>query len=71
MVSSVIEVSARIVREQKTVVLYVGNSAELASARKIYSKVGFQGLDAQQGKTVENVEKWLEIGFKGTTLGYW
>ena len=44
---------------------------ELASARKLYHKLGFQGLSAQQEQKVENVERWVEIGFEGTTPGYW
>ncbi|KAF8445613.1 hypothetical protein L210DRAFT_3641979 [Boletus edulis BED1] len=61
-------VCEEILQKKERVVLYVGNASELASARRVYHKVGFQGLDAQQ---VENVERWIEIGFEGTTLGYW
>lgn len=54
--------------------LYVGNSDELAPAREVYHKLGFQGLNvrARSGAAaVPGVETWLEIGFEGTTLGYW
>ena len=61
----------RILQKKKRVVLFVGNSKELAPARKVYHKVGFQGLNALQGQQVKDVERWVEIGFKGTTLGYW
>ncbi|KAG8219529.1 hypothetical protein J3R82DRAFT_479 [Butyriboletus roseoflavus] len=66
-------VCQEILREKERVVLYVGNgdSTELTSARRVYHKVGFQGLNAQQEQNVENVERWVEIGFEGTTLGYW
>ncbi|KAH0840300.1 hypothetical protein J3R83DRAFT_1310 [Lanmaoa asiatica] len=60
-----------ILQKEKRIVLYVGNSKELASARKVYHKIGFQGLNGPQGQQVEGVERWVEIGFKGTTLGYW
>ena len=63
--------SDSILQKKKRVVLYVGNSKELASARKVYHKIGFQGLNAPQGQQVKDVERWLEIGFKGATLGYW
>ena len=49
----------------------MGNSEELAPARKVYDKIGFQGLDVPQGQQVEDVERWVEIGFENTTLGYW
>ncbi|KAH0838040.1 hypothetical protein J3R83DRAFT_6280 [Lanmaoa asiatica] len=66
-------VCREILQKKNHVVLYVGNgnSTELASARRVYHKVGFQGLSGQQEQKVENVERWVEIGFKGTTLGYW
>jgi GNAT superfamily N-acetyltransferase len=66
-------VCQEIIQNKRRVVLYVGNSTarELTSARKIYHKVGFQGLSTVQELRVENVERWLEIGFEGTTLGYW
>ncbi|KAF8549854.1 hypothetical protein OG21DRAFT_537352 [Imleria badia] len=60
-----------ILQKKKRVVLYVGNSDELLPARKVYHKIGFQGLSGLQGQQVKDVEKWIEIGFKGTTLGYW
>lgn len=40
-------------------------------ARRVYDKVGFGGLNSQQEQTAETVERWIEIGFSGTTLGYW
>ncbi|KAI9569281.1 hypothetical protein HD554DRAFT_601338 [Boletus coccyginus] len=64
-------VCERILQKKKRVVLYVGNSKELAPARKVYHKIGFQGLDPTQGQQVDGVEGWVEIGFLGTTLGYW
>ncbi|KAI9569288.1 hypothetical protein HD554DRAFT_2020701 [Boletus coccyginus] len=60
-----------ILQKKKRVVLYVGNSKELAPARKVYHKIGFHGLNPTQGQQVKDVERWLEIGFQGTTLGYW
>ncbi|KAH0840305.1 hypothetical protein J3R83DRAFT_1315 [Lanmaoa asiatica] len=60
-----------ILQKKDRVVLYVGNSKELASARKVYHRIGFQGLNGPQGQQVEGVERWVEIGFEGTTLGYW
>ncbi|KAG9317861.1 hypothetical protein JVU11DRAFT_2089 [Chiua virens] len=60
-----------VLQKKKQVVLYVGNSEGLAPARKVYHKIGFQGLNDPHGQEIEGVEKWLEIGFEGTTLGYW
>ncbi|KAF9245809.1 hypothetical protein BU15DRAFT_40842 [Melanogaster broomeanus] len=57
---------------KQQVVLYVGNSNELAAARRVYAKIGFQGIGSPaESYAVEGVEKWLEIGFEATTLGYW
>ncbi|KAF8433042.1 hypothetical protein L210DRAFT_3650109 [Boletus edulis BED1] len=64
-------VCQEVLQKKKRVVLYVGNSDELAPARKVYHKIGFHGLDWSQGQQVKDVERWLEIGFKGTTLGHW
>ncbi|KAF8560057.1 hypothetical protein OG21DRAFT_1401354 [Imleria badia] len=58
-------VCQEIIQKGKTAVLYVGT--ELKFARKVYRKLGFQGLDEEQ----ENVERWVEIGFEGASLGYW
>ncbi|KAF9225478.1 hypothetical protein BS17DRAFT_701202 [Gyrodon lividus] len=62
-------VCQEILQNKQRVVLYVGNGRDLAPARRVYQKVGFQGLGGDQ--PVEGVEKWLEIGFTPTTLGYW
>ncbi|KAJ8084572.1 hypothetical protein AAF712_004292 [Marasmius tenuissimus] len=51
--------------KKSTVVLYVG---VLNSARKIYDRIGFMGLDARPGAVVEEV---LELGFMGTEKGHW
>ncbi|KAG6373859.1 hypothetical protein JVT61DRAFT_6011 [Boletus reticuloceps] len=58
---------------EKRVVLYVGNAKEMEPARRLYHKIGFQGLNGPQSQVqpMEGVERWLEIGFQGTALGYW
>ncbi|KIJ22063.1 hypothetical protein PAXINDRAFT_63842 [Paxillus involutus ATCC 200175] len=64
-------VCQEILQQKQRVVLYVGNSKGLTAARRVYEKIGFQGLNQQGGHPVEGVEKWLEIGFENTTLGFW
>ncbi|KAF8846058.1 hypothetical protein BDN67DRAFT_1006545 [Paxillus ammoniavirescens] len=64
-------VCQEILQQKQRVVLYVGNSEGLTAARRVYEKVGFQGLNRQGGQPVEGVEQWLEIGFENTTLGFW
>ncbi|KAI9463421.1 hypothetical protein HD554DRAFT_2027169 [Boletus coccyginus] len=56
-----------ILLRKKRVVLYV---AESAPSRKVYHKIGFHGLGPQI-EQAEDVERWVEIGFNGTALGYW
>ncbi|KAG9314077.1 hypothetical protein JVU11DRAFT_4858 [Chiua virens] len=60
-----------VLQNKERVVLYVGNGEDLTAARRVYHKVGFQGLDSEQAMKVEGVERWIEIGFKGTDLGHW
>ena len=52
--------------EKQRVVLYVGNGN---AAANVYSRVGFRGLQEEDG--TEEVEEWLEIGFRGTCRGHW
>ncbi|KAF8548580.1 hypothetical protein OG21DRAFT_746191 [Imleria badia] len=59
-----------ILQKKKRVVLYVDNSEASVSIRKVYHKIGFQGLDVS-GQQVKDVERWMEIGFVGTNLGHW
>jgi len=52
-------------------VLFVG--CENPAAR-VYRRVGFHGLDTIiDGTAVDNVDRWLEVGFdrKKVTLGHW
>ncbi|KAF8551720.1 hypothetical protein OG21DRAFT_1417464 [Imleria badia] len=64
-------VCQNILQKKERVVLYVEDTEALAPARKVYRKIGFQGLDGPQGQQVKDLEKWLEIGFKDTTLSCW
>ncbi|KIK97549.1 hypothetical protein PAXRUDRAFT_136090 [Paxillus rubicundulus Ve08.2h10] len=64
-------VCQEIFQQKQRVVLYVGNSDDMATARGVYNKVGFQGLNRPGGDPVEGVEQWLEIGFEPTTRGFW
>ena len=52
-------------------VLYVGDT--LAGARRVYRRIGFQGLDGldADGQGGNEWDKWLEIGFEGARIGYW
>ncbi|KAG8219049.1 hypothetical protein J3R82DRAFT_4805 [Butyriboletus roseoflavus] len=59
--------TADILQKKKHVILYVEKSDALASARKVYHKVGFPGLDGPQGQQVKDVERWLKLYLhKGT-----
>ena len=51
---------------KQRVVLYVGNGN---TAAKVYDRVGFLGLHGEDG--TEDVEEWLELGFKGACRGHW
>ncbi|KAG1838335.1 hypothetical protein C8R48DRAFT_751559 [Suillus tomentosus] len=56
-----------LLEKYKEVVLYVG--VELGSAKTVYGRVGFQGLDDESPLS----ERWLEIGFDQdkVELGHW
>ncbi|KAG2062270.1 hypothetical protein BDR06DRAFT_1001358 [Suillus hirtellus] len=56
-----------LLQKYKEIVLYVG--VELGSAKKVYGRVGFQGLDDESPLS----ERWLEIGFDQdkVELGHW
>ncbi|KAF8531273.1 hypothetical protein JB92DRAFT_2852719 [Gautieria morchelliformis] len=51
---------------KQRVVLYVGNRNPAA---KVYSRVGFVGDEREDRE--EEVEEWLEVGFRGTCRGHW
>lgn len=55
---------------REAVVLFVG--CENPAAR-VYRRVGFGGLDTIIDGTVDNVDRWLEVGFNRNkvTLGHW
>jgi ribosomal protein S18 acetylase RimI-like enzyme len=55
---------------REAVVLFVG--CENRAAR-VYRRVGFQGLDTIVDGSVDNVNRWLEVGFdrNKVTLGHW
>lgn len=55
---------------REAVVLFVG--CENRAAR-VYRRVGFQGLDTIVNCFIDNVDRWLEVGFerKKVTLGHW
>ncbi|KAG1828080.1 hypothetical protein EV424DRAFT_1536850 [Suillus variegatus] len=56
-----------LLEKYKEIVLYVG--VELGSAKTVYGRVGFQGLDDESPLS----ERWLEIGFDQdkVELGHW
>lgn len=47
-------------------VLFVAH--DNGAAEKVYHRVGFQGL---MGRTAQDVEDWIEIGFVNTERGHW
>ena len=55
---------------REAVVLFVG--CENPAAR-VYHRVGFQGLGTIIDGTIDNVDRWLEVGFNRNkvTLGHW
>lgn len=52
-----------------SVVLFVGHTL---SAARVYHRVGFVGVGPGKGPNpVPDAERWLELGFSGTTVGHW
>ncbi|KAG1747345.1 hypothetical protein EDB19DRAFT_300124 [Suillus lakei] len=62
-------VCRELLKTHKQVVLYVGTENR---AKKLYDRVGFQGL-REGSPEVDGVERWLEIGFDRAEveLGHW
>jgi hypothetical protein len=57
-----------LLKTRECVVLYVAH--ENHAAKKVYHRIGFGGLN---GKEVDGVEPWLELGFDRSVvdLGHW
>ncbi|KAG2143005.1 hypothetical protein DEU56DRAFT_733420 [Suillus clintonianus] len=62
-------VCRELLKTHEQVVLYVGADNH---AKKLYNRVGFQGL-SEGSPPIDGVEKWLEIGFDRAEveLGHW
>lgn len=59
----------RLLKKHEKIVLYAGVDNP---ARKVYARVGFQGLTAESS-AVDGADHWLEIGFDQAKvdLGHW
>lgn len=67
--TTTILITFRLLLRKDKVVLYVGNTN---SAARVYSRVGFVGLD-ENSPPVAGVDHWVEIGFDRdqVQLGHW
>lgn len=54
--------------QHRAVVLYVSHGNPAA---RVYHRVGYQGLGADNAERPREVENWIEIGFQDTKRGHW